>query len=810
MAMRHYDPRTHHEAIFSCAPFGKEAPAKTLLLDVRPDRFDPRILWCRSWGLGLVRFDMRDGSFTPLVDRMPLTDLSNIVYAAAQLDRDHWMLNLDNELVEWTNGRMVHTGINAGHGGLWRSPTGELFIGSFGGVHVLREAPNGMHALEGALAMSNTHAVATEGNDGFWVTRFYSDREVLRCDRDGAVLARYPFPDEGRPFEAFDIMLSRRGASAGTLWVASTHGLWCVRRGATALERVPLRVSGSDDRPDITAIAEGDDGSIWLCVGNAGVLRYDAATGITRSVVSADRTNDRFVAMTRFDDAHLLATSRSGTPLLFSNDGGTIVPIRTSDDARIFTKLEGALPTTRGRILLYTAGLGLLRLAPGPDSSWHVERRWYLPDRPVFDDVATDTCGRVWLTSDRGAYLLDPATDELHALDALHGCLHVFSGSASAATNGEVLLSGDGMALFDPGFGPPRDTVVLALRHFVVNGHERTAEALASSVPVRLMREENDISIAFGTIALFAGDAFTFSYRLVHDGESADEIPLGAQRTLNLVGLAPGRYDVELKASGVSTRPVSTSIRFIIDPAWWQTWWARTASALAGVALVVLGTRAVLTARYRRKLRELEREREVEQVRMRIARDIHDGIGSGLTKITMMTRKLKGDGEEAQRIARASTELVNELGEIVWTVDPRNDSYGSFIAFVRNSLGRQFEDLGVTLRTELTCAKEDLDRSIGPELKRNVMLVMREAVNNALKHSGATRIDVALDLRRDNVKLSVKDDGRGFDPSNTREGANGLVNFRKRAEAAGGTVDVLTGPEGTSVILDVPVPSTNM
>lgn len=810
MAMRHYDPRTHHEAIFTCAPFGRDAPPKTLLLDVQPDRFDPRILWCRSWGLGLVRFDTRDASFRPLVAGMPLNDLSNIVHAAAQLGPEHWLLNLDNELVEWKDGRMVHTGIVADHGGLWRSSSGDVFIGSFGGVHVMREAPIGMRLLEGALAVNNAHAVATDDNKGFWVTRFYSDREVLRCDRDGVVLARYGFPDEGSPFEPFNIMVSRHGAGAGTLWVASTRGLWCLRRGAAALEPVPLPVPGADDRPEITAIDESDDGGIWLCVGNSGVLRYDPGTGITRSVVSADRTHDRFVSMARFDATHMLATGRSGPPLFLSNDGGSVVPLRTSDDVRIFTKLEGALPTTHGRILLYTAGLGLIRLAPVADDGWRVERRWYLTDRPVFDAAAIDTSGRVWMTSDRGAYLLDPVTDELHALDALHGCLRVFSGNASADANGEVLLSGDGMALFDPTFEPPRDTAVLALRRFTVNGLDRTVEALAPAKPLRLRREENDISIAFSNIALFAGDAFTFSYRLSRDGGSAEEIPLGAQRTLNLVGLAPGHYEVELKASGVSARPVGTSVGFIIEPAWWQTWWARMVFACAALGSAIALTRQVLAARYRRKLREYEREREVERVRMRIARDIHDGIGSGLTKITMMTRKLKGDGEEAKRIARASTELVNELGEIVWTVDPRNDSYGSFIAFVRNSLGRQSEDLDVTLRAELNCAKGDMDRSIGPELKRNVMLVMREAVNNALKHSGASRIDVALDLRSDSVKLIVKDDGRGFDPTNLREGANGLVNFRKRAEAVGGTADVRTGPEGTSVIFEAPVPSTNM
>jgi len=252
-------------------------------------------------------------------------------------------------------------------------------------------------------------------------------------------------------------------------------------------------------------------------------------------------------------------------------------------------------------------------------------------------------------------------------------------------------------------------------------------------------------------------------------------------------------------------------LRFIILPPWWDTWWARAMVVLLAVMLVVLTTRVVLNRRYRARLRDLERERELERVRMRIARDIHDGIGSGLTKITMLSRQMDTAGApQAARIAEASTELVNELGEIVWTVDPRNDSFGSFIAYVRSVLGRQFEDLQVELHADLRCADADRERTIGPELKRNILLMLKEAVNNALKHSGASRIDVKLHLGIDQAGLVVRDHGRGFDPQRVREGANGLANFSKRAEALHGTVAVETGPDGTTVSLRVPLTPTNM
>jgi signal transduction histidine kinase len=125
-------------------------------------------------------------------------------------------------------------------------------------------------------------------------------------------------------------------------------------------------------------------------------------------------------------------------------------------------------------------------------------------------------------------------------------------------------------------------------------------------------------------------------------------------------------------------------------------------------------------------------------------------------------------------------------------------------------LAKQFEHLDIQLILDLHCAAAHRDRIIGPELKRNVLLTMKEAVNNALKHSGANIIEVSLDLQHDRLALRVKDNGRGFDPTTVREGANGLMNFLKRAEAVHGEVQVNSGASGTEVFFTAPAPSTNM
>jgi signal transduction histidine kinase len=381
--------------------------------------------------------------------------------------------------------------------------------------------------------------------------------------------------------------------------------------------------------------------------------------------------------------------------------------------------------------------------------------------------------------------------------------------NVSVSPDGEVLLLGERTLRFAPSFQALRDSLSFAFRSVQVGGMDRTREAfsgVAHTTP-----PANDLTVTFSSVSLFAGDVFTYAYQLTHDGRAGSVVKLGKQRMLNLLGLSPGTYTLQVIAEGPAARPAIAQLTFVVEPAWWQTWWARAVFMLFGVALVVLATRHIMALRYRRTLREMERQRELERVRMRIARDVHDGIGSGLTKITMMLRNVPGaDPEHAQRIAKASSELVHELGEIVWTVDPRNDDVASFVAFVRHTLGRQTEDLPIHLASTLSFDPALARHMLPPDIKRNVLLVLREAVNNALKHSHGDRIDVALDITANALLLRVSDNGQGFDPAQTREGGNGLFNFKKRAEEIGGSVQVASSRTGTTITLTVPMPSTNV
>ncbi|MBX2971492.1 MAG: sensor histidine kinase [Flavobacteriales bacterium] len=188
---------------------------------------------------------------------------------------------------------------------------------------------------------------------------------------------------------------------------------------------------------------------------------------------------------------------------------------------------------------------------------------------------------------------------------------------------------------------------------------------------------------------------------------------------------------------------------------------------------------------------EVEKQHEAEQVRTRIARDIHDDIGSGLTKIAMLGSEARQHVQEhseelrgtLERIIGHSREVNAALSDIVWSVDPAHDTSEELVHHARNVAQRLLEGSGVA--HELLFDHIDPAHPVAPGTKHHVVMVMKEAINNALKYAGAKHINVHLEAGGHHVKLVIADDGKGFDPEAMARAGNGLRNMRARAEAIG-------------------------
>lgn len=205
---------------------------------------------------------------------------------------------------------------------------------------------------------------------------------------------------------------------------------------------------------------------------------------------------------------------------------------------------------------------------------------------------------------------------------------------------------------------------------------------------------------------------------------------------------------------------------------------------------------AILEAQER--LVESEKQREAEQVRTRIARDVHDEIGSELTKITLliaqkrMTRTGGLVPADLDDVATLSQHVSGSLNDVVWAVDPRHDTVGSLLMHAQHFTERLLADAAVEARLKFLSDADE--RPIDPSHKRDLFLLLKEALNNALKHAGSTSLWVSLVVEGPRFDLEVRDDGSGFDRAALARAGNGLRNMQARADALGAALEVITAP----------------
>lgn len=257
-----------------------------------------------------------------------------------------------------------------------------------------------------------------------------------------------------------------------------------------------------------------------------------------------------------------------------------------------------------------------------------------------------------------------------------------------------------------------------------------------------------------------------------------------------------------------------------------------TYSALAGVlALLVVLWLSRRTYRQRQKLAAQEQQLQQEKIerleserkvvalnahlegqqleRLRIAEDLHDDFGSGLSKISLLSevvkKKTPSAPSELDKIAAAAKELLLKMSEVVWALNHHNDTLPSLAAYIRRYAGGFFEDSG--LRCHFDIPAELPEAHLPGEVRRNVFLVVKEALHNILKHAGAEVVDIRFLLKNNEMEMVIRDDGRGFDPASTGRAGNGLRNMEKRMQAAGGSFAVESAAgKGTITRLNLPLP----
>jgi signal transduction histidine kinase len=428
--------------------------------------------------------------------------------------------------------------------------------------------------------------------------------------------------------------------------------------------------------------------------------------------------------------------------------------------------------------------------------------------------VEEDDHGRLWIGTGNGLSRFDPRTKQFKNYDTGDGLQGSEFDFGCKLRSGELCFGGpDGFTMFHPDSirenAHVPSIVITGFRKFEkpVNIHQ----AMGRSGTIELSYKEDVFSFEFAALDFVRPEKNQYAYKL--EGFDRDWVYCGTRRSATYTNLDGGEYVFRVKGSnndGVWNEE-GTSIAAIITPPFWATWWFRTVFFVTITGLIGGGVRYIAVRKLQRRVRALEQQRALERERLRISRDMHDEVGANLTEIAILSELVKRDIQKpkeaetnVQKISEKARELIDNIGEIIWAINPRNDQLDNLTSYLREFASEYFEMASMNCRFDFPA--EMPSRQLSAEVRRNIFLTMKEAINNAVKHSGATSAQLSCRASDYEVEFSIQDNGRGLVIENLSGQGNGLVNMKKRIEEISGNFLIESQPgNGTTIRLTVPL-----
>lgn len=545
--------------------------------------------------------------------------------------------------------------------------------------------------------------------------------------------------------------------SRGDVWISTistpTRGLARFERSSGRLLDL-ARLPGLPNQVDDLARSIGEDpsGSIWLGF-NSGVARY------TNGAISFFTTREGLPPGAVLS----IHTDRAGRLWFASERGGLIRVDRPQAPLPGFvtyTTADGlssnslvAITEDREGHLYVGGGQGIDRFDPETRRVRHFTHADGL-EPGVLRAAYRDRHGALWFGMSYGLTRLMPAPEK-----EAEGPPVLISGLRVAGTSYRVSPFGE---------------------------QDLTLPALSP--------DQKQVEIDFVGLGFAAGEVLRYQYRL--EGADGDWGGLSPRRTVTYANLGPGQYTFRVRAvnsEGLES-PSPAMLAFTVLPPFWQRWWFVTALA------VVIGCAVTVTYRYR-----VGRLLEVANMRTHIATDLHDDIGADLTRIALLSeiaRRTRDDGALVS-IATIARESVSSMSDIVWAINPRRESLLDLIRRMRQHADELFTLRGIDLRFDAPPGGEAL--RLRMDVRRDLLLIFKEAVSNAARHSRCTAVQITLRVDHRRLVLGIADNGVGFDASLDAQG-NGLTSMRSRAARIHGVLRIdPASPSGTSVTVSVPV-----
>lgn len=791
-------------------------PFDNQYLNISQDPGNPDKLWVGTWGGGIKQLDLRTGQWSSVYfeDRKLPQNLHNIVADQFWLNDTTILINNKNTFYEYhlTNGMFTVSPWNEVKGpqgsmikGIYTTPSGERWVFSEHEVGRISQKSPEFIVYPWNNKNNNITVISGSTAEHFEVFTWYDHRSYYLYNiRNDQLVENHhiPFLDQH-----FTEVFSSTPLNERYLLNATRKGILIYDKQLYKMHPVAMSAS-------LTDFAGIDINDIYPLTARGEYLIYSLTSGLWRIAVKEGRKGPEMTSAQKINAGYIQCVHRQQNGKIYIAGEDIFEYDQVKNRLEKICSLAGEfrygiinqmVEDEQHYLWITFDQLGILRVnLRQPSDISGLQQSKNTPTS--FFDAASDHNGGLWVISHQGLYRISslmkayryPARRELKNITIqsyfipLQDENWLFTGNQLIqlnATEQEKEL-------------PPCE---IEFRDIQVNGKE--ANPFFHNNKLTLDHLNNNFSLKLSTVDVYYADRVSYRYKL--NGLDPLPVDLGFNSYISYSHLTPGDYILTIEAydpeTGMTRGTKTMSLEVI--PAWYQ----QTAVKIIGLIVLILiavgGGWYINRRKYRIRLGELQKQKELEVMRQSISKDIHDELGSSITRITRSTELLLRQHEnraemEAQllRLGDLSKSLGKSLSEIVWAVNPRQDKLENFLLFARQYLQELGEEHDIEIRTQLPDSGTDL--LLLPKAQRNLFLFLKEASNNAVKYSETKVIDLRIEADRgkDHFSIILSDAGKGFDPAEIRPFSNGLSNMRTRCEELGIAFNLETKPGSGTIV----------
>jgi len=724
-------------------------------------------IWVSAYGLGVIVIDPETKSVQNLV--------STVEEKYKRALMESLSLSIDPNGIAW---------IGTQHNGLLKLILGKKSI------NTVNSSINGYEEIDNNI----TNAVA---QDVYGVIWFASNEGLFKIYPGRKFVKRLKLTNEFTPyqFKIYNIEFSENYA-----WLSFGSNLVKYELTKDEYDLINVEENGTITEVDIL-----DKDNMVLGSASGNIYFYTPSNNEIKTIAIRDSAYS-YAVIDCFlnDDSTLWIGTNNG--LFFINLSDDSLQAQKSNLNLRLDYITSLTSINNEKLWFGTYGDGLFSYDINTAQLNHFTYQDGLPDNTVYG-VMFDSQHRLWMSSNRGIFEFNTENKMVRTLDVTDGLqgFEYNSKAYSKSNTGELFYGGvNGFNYFNPddierNEIPPKiliDKVILFDSVVVKNISKGFNEIYEFSY------DENSISFEFTALDFMNPAKNNYEYML--EGINKDWIRAGKKRYATFPNINPGEYKFSVRGTNSDQiyNKEGVSFSFIIAPPFWATWWFRT-------ILISLTLIAVYSIYKFRMMNQDRRLREIEAIRKKIADDFHDDLGHKLTRISLYSEMIKNQEEFGTnknlylaKISEAANSLFYETKDFIWSIDPGNDTVYDVLVYIKDFGDDFFTRSGIAFKVD-EIGEEFKGFVLPMKWKREIILIFKEAMNNVMKHSKASVVELKANVSSSILTMSLFDDGIGFNIKEHDSNGRGLTSIRKRTEVVGGIVKVESDSEGTCVQLSL-------